>query len=1018
MNTMSMKQVENRVILIILFLQLGHPLGATLDKMLESKDHTNRRIMERLSFGKMWYVYIKANIFDIVVHTFHMRTEDSNTTSMSLYGAVKQMGRLKISRYPCQSLKISFNGSIFHDAIHEKGVSQLEFGLTKSKICGSISRNFHTVAPSTITQGRNDKDFKWLWQIHVNQHFIVNVTFLSLESRFYPPCITRRALIQETRGIDLSQKRILGVFCPNNPPQSFYSSGNNVQINVHTWYIYEDFFLENYYFNQWMGRVSFTYEILDNDLSLDPWTLLQRRWPSGKYEYFRHSKLTSIYYRELPSFHVAESFNNETNAYLFQFFESNGDIVFVFYFQSHLGKTIAIREGSLTCTKTKATLVAYEGPMVDMTRIESLLVHLQEWNCGHYMNASNCGEELKGRIGDMTILFLVDKASTAYFYSLILKVAFRPVVTNTSFALNQKIHLGTTSSISFEQKGTYFYVVEIQSVKTGFVNIYFDHISLRGYMDQSCTYGGLYITNEADIYNDYTFFVGALCSQMSASRFQRLYGRHGLTFNDYVTIYIKQYYLLFRAQVKLRFSLDQCLGLFNLRMGLLPFQYFRDEKGHVELIRGYFYGEGYNFYYRWFGGDTLTRGMSSIGIKCRNGTACCKVNYVHFDTIIDVVDGSIHRYLEHLDIKTIIGATREENVQPSRMSMAFWNMDEELKHFDKCLADAFRFYPDNQNNEPYVFVTNPEEDAWVTLSFTAKFGVDKRCLIFGGAYQFRVQEADGYSQCFSEVGGYLYDSESPLIPKGVCGGILVSLIHGWMYENNTLRLAFQRPLMHDRCCHLDMLVMSKSTPCIRIADGRRKTRLQNVQTFNIYVWTNRITTTSEMFTWRALCNNGIPLGSWWSPGEGFASDFLEDCIHMFFVAWDACDVNIHYRMSLLAPAYKALTTDSMFIPCRGNSCYEVIISYFCHEVKGYAMSWDDAQAECIKRNGSLVSVNSDAEWRYLTHNIIPQEKAHIELIYIGYRTVSNPSHNDRLLTSMNFLLLWYFSLPSLLIVGV
>ena len=998
MKTKSMKQVENRVILIILFLQLGHPLGATLDKMLESKDHTNRRIMERLSFGKMWYVYIKANIFDIVVHTFHMRTEDSNTTSMSLYGAVKQMGRLKISRYPCQSLKISFNGSIFHDAIHEKGVSQLEFGLTKSKICGSISRNFHTVAPSTITQGRNDKDFKWLWQIHVNQHFIVNVTFLLLESRFYPLCITRRALIQETRGIDLSQKRILGIFCPNNPPQSFYSSGNNVEINVHTWDIYEDFFWKNYYFNQWIGMVSFTYEILDKDLSLDPWRLLERRWPTGKYEYFRnYSALTSIYPRKLHPFHVAKYLHNNTNAYLFQFFESYGDIVFVFYFQSFLGATIAIREGSLNCTKTQATLVAYEGPMVDMTRIASLLLRLQEWNCGHYMKATNRKEELKGRIGDMTILFHVDKASKAYFYSLLLKVAFRVIDRNLSVALNQILHLETGSSISFEQRGTYFYSLDIQSATTGFVNIYFDHISLRGYMDQTCTYGGIYFANFADVYNADRFMIGALCSQKSAARFQRLYGSYGLTFNGYVMIYIKQYYLLFLAHVKLRFSRDQCLGLFNLRMRLYPEKYISDRKGHLELIRVrlMFYGRGHNFYYRYDGSDPNLDGISFIGIKRRNGTACYKVNYVNFDTISHVVDGVYYKAFRLMDVKAVIGTTRVENVGPSRMSMAFWNMDEEVKHFDKCLADAFRFYPDNQNNEPYVLVRAPEEDLWGTLAFTGKFALDKTCLIFGGAYHFRVQEADGHSQCVSEVGGYLYDDWHPIITKGVCGGILVNLVHNFRYQKTVL--SFQRPLIHERCCHLNMLAMSKSIPCIIRVLAHRRTLLQTQEVRDLYQWSNQMNTTSEMFTWRSLCTNNTAYYSLWRPGHGFISSLVETCISVHVFVGDICDMNVHYRMSLLALAYKAIMTDSVSSQrmSLGNSIYVVPII-------DYVMSWDGAQALCIKYNGTLVSVNSDAEWRYLTHNIILQRKAHTALIYIGYRTVSNPAHNDRILNSMNF----------------
>ncbi len=986
MNTKNMKQVANRVnILINLFLQLGLPLGATL----ESRSDTNRPIMERLSFGKMWNIYIKANIFDIVVHTFRIRIEDSNAMSIPLHDVVTQMGRFKISRYPCQSLNISFNGSIIHDAIHKKGISQLELGLVKSKLCGRISRSFGFIAPSIIAQERRNDGLTWLWEIHVNRHFIVNVTFLSLEARFYPPCITRRALIKETRHIDLSKKkkRILGVFCPNNPPQSFYSSGNNVEIKVYTWDIFEDFFWKNYYFNQWIGKVSFTYEVLDNNLSLDPWKLLDRRWASEKF-FHHYSELTSDYPRTLPSFHVTESLNNEANAYLFHFFQSSGEIVFVFYFQSHLGATIAIREGSLTCTKTHGSLVAYEGPIMDMKRIEYMLLRLQEWNCGHYMKAANREEELKGRIGDMTILFLVEKQSKNYFYSLTLKVAHRAIQRNTRFALNEKFYLETSSNINFEQNGTYFYSIDIQSAKTGFVSIYFDHISLRGYTDQTCTYGGLYFTNHAEVYNGYKSFVGAMCSQNTATRFQRLYGRDGLTFNHHVVIYIKQYYLLFLAHVKLRFSLDQCLGLYNPRVGVHSsfVAYRSDERGHVEIIWGMipFYGLGSNFYYRWNERNYGALALSFVGIKRRNGTTCYKANYVNYDTISDVADRYFYEWMELENLKAVVGTGRMENVRPSRMSMAFYNIDDELKQFDKCLANAFRFFPDNQNNEPYVLITAPEEDAWVTLAFAAKFALDKICLIFGGAYQFRVQEAFGYSQCFSEVGGYLYDAVHPIIPKGVCGGILVNL-------HFHLDLSFQRPLIHARCCHLNILVMSKSIPCIRHVTAKRITLLQTEEIRGIYVWSNQIRTTSEMITWRVLCTkNSAQFAAWIRlPGQGFSSSLVENCIDVMFDVWETCDMTVHYRMSLLPLAYKAITTHSVFSQwmCRSNSCYDV-------RIMDYAISWDGAHVKCMKLNGSLVSVNSDAEWAYLTHNIILQREAYIELIYIGYRTVSNPSHND------------------------
>ncbi len=242
-----------------------------------------------------------------------------------------------------------------------------------------------------------------------------------------------------------------------------------------------------------------------------------------------------------------------------------------------------MKEGFLTCTKPQATLLAFEGPVVEITRVESLLARLQQWNCGHNLKATaDPNSELKGRIGDMTILFLVEKEGKFDFYSLRLEFVYRGIEQNPNFAVMQKLDLETSSSIGFEHKGTYYHSIYIESAKEGFVKIHFDHISLRGYTDQTCTYGGLYIVK---VYTSYVRYVGGMCSHKAAIRFQRLYAKQGLTLNDRVMIYIKQYHLLFLPNLKLRFSLDQCLGLDNIYTNQLPGLYFPDGKGLVEFIR-------------------------------------------------------------------------------------------------------------------------------------------------------------------------------------------------------------------------------------------------------------------------------------------------------------------------------------------------------------------------------------------------------------------------------------------------
>ncbi len=990
---LTMMQVKNHVLCLMLFVQLAPSVGATS----WSQESTNRGIMERLSLGKMWNVYIKANIFDIVVHTFRMKTKDSNAIFVSLRGVLTQMNRFKISRYPCPNLNIFFDRSIFHDATRKNGSSHSEFLPTQSKICGSMSRSFGLIASPIIRQETHDRGLTWLWQIHVNKHFIINVTFLSLESRFYPPCITRRAILEEKRNIDLTQKRTLGVFCPNNPPQSFYSTGNNVVINVHTWRVYEDFFLKNVYINQWIGSVSFTYEILDNDLSFDSW--IEKRLPAGKDDYDYPSKLTK--YVTLPWIHIAkyletnvshweknqnpfvESKEDMSNPYLFQIFESKEDIMYVFHFQSYIGATIAVKHGSLTCAKSQATLLAFEGPIVDLTWVESLLAFLQQWNCGHRLSGKDPSSELKGRIGDMTILFFVE--SKIDFYSLKLELAYRRVDENPEFAVREKLVLENSSSISFEQKGTYYYSFYIVGAGRGFVKIHFDHIFFQGYTDQACTYGGLYIVK---VFSSYARYVGGMCSHKAARPFQRIYARQGLTLNDEVQVYVKQYYLLFLAHLILRFSLDQCLGLDNLYFYLnrAPVVDVPDGEGHVKLLAEYkdpYYAYGSNFYYRWQRDASL---KALVGIERNNGTLCYEIHYVNFDTIGVGIN-------KRLDInKVVAGIGNAENIRPPQIWMAFWNMDEEFKHFDNCLVNAFRFFPDNQNNEPYILLRLPEEDSWVTHAFAAKFALDNTCLIFGGAFYWRVQEQvdSHHSQCFTEVGGYLYDDVHPIVPKGVCGRILVNLYSLGRLKSN--RVGFHRPLLHARCCHFNMLVKSTSTPCIRNASADRREKLHYGNFHDFVFWSDPINGT-EMFTWGVPCVQNGAYKLYIIFGYGDAPSLVETCLDIAFTVLRTCDIVIYYRMSLLPSEFRAFTLDSLQAQsmCQGDTCYIItpILLY-----TNIPMSWDDAQAECMKLNGSIVAVNSDTEWRYLMDNIIRHRKDFTEMIYIGFHTVSNHFHNE------------------------
>ncbi len=741
--------------------------------------------------------------------------------------------------------------------------------------------------------------------------------------------------------------------------------------------------MKNVYYNQWIGTVSFRYEILDNDLYFDPWLHSQPMDMGSEYDYNSYltfnvmSKIFALVKGTTFHIRIKEDLRNkleslDSTPHLVQIFESKGDLVYVLFIQFVLGATDAVKEGSLYCSNTEVTVIAYEGPVVELTKADDLLIRLQEWTCGHNLNATNRTTELAGRIGDMTILFWVEKRSEPYYYDLKLNIVIREIQADPQVALLLRFNLAVGANVvEAGRQGTFFYSINIQTGGPGFVSIVFQRLTLRGYMDQSCTYGGLYIVN---YYSYGSRHVGGLCLHDAARRFQRLYGRRGLTLNDRVIIYIKQYHLLFLVYAKLRFLVDRCYGLVNLKPSH-TFQtgiYWEDEGKQVSVIKErQHYGFGSNAHYRWDGVPYF------LGIKRRKGAFCFKLEYVNLDNIRQDETNDIASHT-----KAVLSVGHFENTRPSRMSVAFWNFDEELKYFDACLVKAFRFFTDNRNDEPYVFLRTPEEEAWVTTAFSAKLGLDNACLVFGGAFLIQVQETGtgSHSQCFSEVGGYLYDEQHPIIHQGVCGNIVLDL---YLKDKSTSnRVSFQKPSLHDRCCYLNIFATSQTIPCIRQILAYQTIDITTLE-YVVHTWSNH-RNDSEIFAWLGQCTESIN----YDTQANFS--VLQTCIDMVLYEQSTCDMKIYYQMSPLGVASNHSVGETGGEIPQGYICW----SDSCYSFNMFnAISWDFAQRGCQTIDGSLLSVNSDAEWRFLLTNGFFRQKS-TQLVYIGYRTVSERDENS------------------------
>ncbi len=635
-------------------------------------------------------------------------------------------------------------------------------------------------------------------------------------------------------------------------------------------------------------------------------------------------------------------------------FESSGIFIYFFRFQAFLGAIHSIVNGSLTCADNGAAfVVAYDGPLLDMTKLDSYLVRLQEWPCGYTQAVS---EMLQPSIGDLTLLLLVNKTYSSN-YSLEFLLLMREIQKRDDVAITKEYMLPSTfNSTWLGRIGTLFYKLYITSMSPAFVSIVFKKLIFEGYTGRGCDYGGLFIFSSHEKYSQATGHIGGICSQKVADQMVDLFGSSGLTLYRHVQIYVKQYQMLSYIAGILVYQTDECLGMVNaLALTSWPSEfYFTISEGAIIRQRRY-YRKGINYYYRWEG--------RTLAYKRAPGR-CFRLQYTLFNHIsIDV--GRVVKK----EYKLSIAMKPFDNTIQSRFSVRFLFVSDDLQDFDSCLLDTLRFYPDNRNDEPFIHLAYSEEEPWFTTAYSAKVGMDMACLVFAGAYIFSSKDLNNPGECMSDVGGYLYDAEHPIIPKAGCGRVRLG-------ADTRRRISFQRPVIQDRCCKFDGVLYSTRMPCLTTVSLYQTLGLEPPQ-YNVHKWYMTQNAT-ELLLWQGVCTQMFPYDS------GRIS-YVESCLDMIVVANASCDIILHYRASLdklhLNP--NLTYTQNSIQTCLEGSCYS--IPQFTR-----SLSWVDAQKSCEADNSSLVSVNSDVEWRILmSHGFLAWDN--VGICYLGARTEVNIS---------------------------
>ncbi len=102
-----MKLLPDSFLLTFILLISSHLSRSSVAMLTTDRfDATSQRVMDRLSFGKLGFVYVEEYFSDMLQRAFPNRRGTTNVIFSTLRDTVTQIHTLKTSRYPCQSLNI------------------------------------------------------------------------------------------------------------------------------------------------------------------------------------------------------------------------------------------------------------------------------------------------------------------------------------------------------------------------------------------------------------------------------------------------------------------------------------------------------------------------------------------------------------------------------------------------------------------------------------------------------------------------------------------------------------------------------------------------------------------------------------------------------------------------------------------------------------------------------------------------------------------------------------------------
>ncbi len=955
-----------------------------------SRMDKNTHLSDLIQLGTHWHTYVEATTYDVIEFlmkdtgditkpeqfrqtlldvwdSFQKASDSTNPCkerSFRTFSEINDSAKLKMA--DAELLEARWNASLVteYDMYVTKGkdrMNEFDYNLpVPSKVCGQINSVF--VVPAVYDYIL----YAYSWHIVAETSFKINITITEMSVSYYPLCTTMYSAISDinTDG----SFALLSIHCPNYPVRSYYSSGHIARVAL---FMPESFLyhhLVSMVQDDSFGDFTFLYQIQDNDFSIESemfWQILKvtdLKIASHLQELLWQDTNTSgasgVLHNHMP-------FGSEHKIWLKPVWEVSifeKVSIGMLYFQAPLGDTVSITYRRLICSSGLHSLRFYDGPAIDMLKTDIIQRLLMLWECkpNKALDASTNYSSVHASIGDLTIIRISHTATNNGNIDMLqfgLRWTLIPV---TDGLLNlDMIQIEETKSsskrFSAEGRALFLGVTVVSAPRPLSVKIGVEAMQYRGRALQQCQSGGLFLFSDGQ-------YIGGICSGTTAKYLLDHYAQRGIILGSKIHIIIKQYFYISEIWANLTFSADTCVGYLNL----LPTNRFALGKLYkltgINVRRSRMYYDSPYYHPLSPAYDQDMNMWHTLHIT-RISPYCVTIQI----GLLDHLPSDLYNQQQD-ELMTMFHFSSFEKVRYSKVSFSLLSRGD-ISKFRHCKR-LFFVGLDTERERTVLSVIRPNSTAttesWQGEAYNIKVGIPNECLRFYMLFVIHSEDTSSRSTCVSEVGGFLYDVNYPVLLPGICGDVNLT---SWVPRTKRLpqvKFSFHKPFPHQSCCYFDVSVRPDVTGCSNFIDVR--TRFPEARRkYSVGIWDlkNRSlyhvngpfdSPAAEFFAFQVDCQVVLPYDS-------MAKSGVETCVevHIYLDSFPCKEVKVqfHARHFRLHQQSSMRYDGDQKEVCIGSSCY-VTPSIL------QSLSWVEADLACQQRGGSLVSINSEQEWNILT----------------------------------------------------